>query len=155
MLFQGAAWEAGGSARPCGAVLSAREQGRILPPSRPLAAGEPPLQIGKRFIRAFLVSTTATHGLGRAGGRGGMSNTRLGLIGSGRWLPSSTARRGLMAGCFLIYFIYFFNFLNPASRSGHLSPFLLRTELQSHNDALQGRRDGPTPPSPPIPKPVQ
>lgn len=35
-------------------------------------------------------------------------NTRLHPTGSGRWLPS----RGLMAGCFPIYF-FCFNFLNP------------------------------------------
>lgn len=65
-------------------------------------------------------------------------------------LPSSTARRGLMSGCFLIYFVGFLkSFLNPASPSGHLSLFLSCTKLQSHNDALQGWMDGPTPPSPP------
>lgn len=79
-----------------------------------------------------------------------MSNMRLCPVGSGHWLASSTARRGLMSGCFLIYFVGFFkSFLNPASPSGHLSLFLSCTKLQSHKDALQGWMDGPTPPSPP------
>lgn len=110
MLFQGAAQEAGGSARSSGTVLGARNRDKSFPHPHPLAAGEPPLETGKRFIGAVHVNAAATRGLGTAGRQGGMSDRRLHPIGIGRWLPSGTALKGLMAACFLIYFIIFKGF---------------------------------------------
>lgn len=97
MLFQGAAWEAGGSARPSGTILSTREQGQILPPSP-----------GKGSLGIFLQAPRPPMAWGEQGDEVGSQHK---ASPHGERALASQQR---VNGCLLSYFIFFFfNFLNP------------------------------------------
>ena len=147
MLFQGAAWEAGGSARPSGTVLSAREQGQILPPSLSLCSSGAASANGEKVYSGFSSKRHSRLRLGESRGTRWDEQHKA----SPRWeqalaSPQHSLQR---VNGWLLSYLFFFNFLNPVSRSGHL---FFRT--QSCKATMMLCKDGRTgqpclhPPSP-------